>query len=289
MYGTSTCFENRSSDPFKRKINSFAFLTMIEEIKKELLNLEAKHNIKILYAVESGSRSWGFASKDSDWDVRFIYVHNYDWYLSVNEQRDNIEVILPNDIDLAGWELRKALLLFKKSNPPLLEWLSSPIVYRDEYGLAQKLRESSETYFNPKSCIYHYLHMANRNWVAYFKDGVVRVKKYFYVLRPLLASSWIEKNGGMAPMEFEKLLNAEEMSDEVRKAIDVLLERKISGDELDKETRIPVLDEFIEKMIAHFLEMMQHFEFKNHPTNDELNNIFRSVLKEVWTNHPISI
>lgn len=255
---------------------------MLEQIKKELQNLEGKYGIRILYAVESGSRAWGFESRDSDWDVRFIYVHNYDWYLSVDEKKDNIEVILPNDIDLAGWELRKALLLFKKSNPPLLEWLNSPIIYKDEYGFAALLRARTTLYFNPKSCIYHYLHMARRNWEAYFKDEVVKVKKYFYVLRPLMASSWIECKGGVAPMEFEKLLLEEQMTDNVRQEINNLLLRKKSGEELDKEARIPVIDKYIETKIAHFQEMLKEFEYKNQPTNNELNAIFRSTLKDVW-------
>ena len=160
---------------------------MIEEIKKELKNLEDDKKIKVLYAVESGSRAWGFASKDSDWDVRFIYIHHYDWYLSVEEKKDNIEIILPNDIDLGGWELRKALLLFRKSNPPLLEWLKSPIKYNENYSIANELRKATEIYFNPKSCLYHYFHMAQGNYDAYFKENIVRLKKYFYVLRPIFA------------------------------------------------------------------------------------------------------
>jgi len=255
---------------------------MLDEIKKEIQYLEEKHKIKILYAVESGSRAWGFASKDSDWDVRFIYIHDYDWYLSIDEKKDNIDTILPNDIDLAGWDIRKALLLYKKSNPPLLEWLYSPIIYKDEYSLAEKLRENTRLYFNPKSCIYHYLHMANRNYVAYFKEGIVKVKKYFYVLRPILASCWIEKNGSMAPMEFIKLLEAEELSSELKAEIYSLLTRKMNGEELDKENRIPVIDEFIETKIAHFQKMLQEFVFENQPTNTELNAIFRNTLKEAW-------
>ena len=94
---------------------------MIEEIKKELLRLEYQHDIKILYAVESGSRAWGFASVNSDWDVRYIYVHRLDWYLQIDDKKDSLDEILLNDIDLAGWELKKALRLFRKSNPPLLE------------------------------------------------------------------------------------------------------------------------------------------------------------------------
>ena len=114
---------------------------MIEEISKELLRLEREQDIKILYAVESGSRAWGFASRDSDWDVRYIYVHRLEWYLRIEDEKDSREEILPNDIDLAGWELRKALRLFRKSNPPLMEWLNSPIVYLQNFSTADRLRE----------------------------------------------------------------------------------------------------------------------------------------------------
>jgi predicted nucleotidyltransferase len=255
---------------------------MLEEIKKELQNLEVKYGIKILYAVESGSRAWGFASQNSDWDVRFIYVHQYDWYLSVDEKKDNIEIILPSDIDLAGWELRKALLLFKKSNPPLLEWLNSPIVYKDVYGLADELRENREAYFNPKSCIYHYLHMAGRNYSAYFKETGVRVKKYFYVLRPLLACNWIEKTGTMAPMEFSTLLDAETLNDSIREEIKKLLVRKMAGEELDIGGRIPLLDEYIEHKMNHFKEILREFDFSLQPSDGELNTIFRQTLLDVW-------
>ncbi len=92
---------------------------MTDQITQELARLEHRHVIKVLYAIESGSRAWGFASTDSDWDVRYLYVHRLDWYLKIDDKKDNQEEILPNDIDLAGWELKKALRLFRKSNPPL--------------------------------------------------------------------------------------------------------------------------------------------------------------------------
>jgi len=255
---------------------------MTEEIKKELNLLEEKYHITILYAVESGSRAWGFASRDSDWDVRFIYVHDYDWYLSVDEKRDNIEIILPSDIDLAGWELKKALLLYKKSNPPLLEWLHSPLVYLERFNFSQLLLNNAEHYFNPKSCLYHYLHMANRNWLTYFKEDVVRVKKYLYVLRPLMACSWIEAGMGMVPMEFDVLLKAETMSDATRAAINELVKRKMAGDELDRELRIPVIDEYITGKIQHLQSFLADFDFKNQPSNEELNNIFRDSMRLSW-------
>ncbi|MEI6057268.1 MAG: nucleotidyltransferase domain-containing protein, partial [Lentisphaerota bacterium] len=154
---------------------------MKEQILTELKRIEQEQNVKVLYAVESGSRAWGFASTNSDWDVRFIYVHPLDWYLSIQERKDNYAKILPNDIDLGGWELRKSLNLFRKSNPPLLEWLRSPNVYYEDSSFINGIRELSQEYFNPKSTMYHYLHMADGNYRDYLKGAVVRMKKYFYV------------------------------------------------------------------------------------------------------------
>jgi predicted nucleotidyltransferase len=160
---------------------------MVETIKSELENLELKYQVKILLAVESGSRAWGFASKDSDWDVRFIYIHKPDWYLSIDDKKDNIEEMLPGNLDFAGWELRKALKLFRKSNPPLLEWLRSPLKYQEQYDTAQSMRALAARYFNPKSCVYHYLSMAKGNFYNYLQQQTVRTKKYFYALRPIFA------------------------------------------------------------------------------------------------------
>ncbi|MEO8711076.1 MAG: nucleotidyltransferase domain-containing protein [Parafilimonas sp.] len=258
---------------------------MVDKIRNELTNLEKEKNIKILYAVESGSRAWGFASKDSDWDVRFIYVHNYDWYLSINEKKDNIETILPNDIDLSGWELRKALLLFRKSNPPLLEWLRSPIVYKEEFSTANQLRNVAKDYFNPKSCLYHYLHMANGNFEAYFKTDMAKIKKYFYVLRPILACCWIERTNTMAPMEFEVLVDKEISNNNLKKEINKLLVRKKNGDELDVEKRIQIIDDFIIDKLEHFKNLLADFDSNQSPDMDFLNNIFRSTLQEVWSNN----
>lgn len=255
---------------------------MREKIITHLKDLEQERKIKILYAVESGSRAWGFASTNSDWDVRFIYVHDDDWYLSIEEKKDNIEIMLPNDIDLAGWELKKALLLFRKSNPPLLEWLRSPVVYYEFLSTAKLLREAVKIYFNPKSCLYHYLHMAKGNYDAYFKDVLVRLKKYFYVLRPLLACCWIEKRMEMAPMEFEILMDNEIKNVDLRSEINFLLEKKKAGEELDKGNRIKIIDEFITFKIEHFTKYLEGFDYKNAPDFSELNTIFRNTLKEAW-------
>ena len=136
---------------------------MKELIHSHLNEIETGEKIRIFYACESGSRAWGFPSADSDYDVRFLYLRPVDWYLSIDEKRDVIECPINAGLDINGWDLKKALLLLRKSNPPLLEWLGSPIVYLERYGIATKMREFAQAYYSPSACLYHYLHMARGN------------------------------------------------------------------------------------------------------------------------------
>ena len=255
---------------------------MFEEIKNELARLESEHEIKILLAVESGSRAWGFASEDSDWDVRYIYIHRLDWYLKIDEQKDSQEEILPNDLDLSGWELKKALRLFRKSNPPMLEWLRSPIIYTEQFSTAETLRRLSEKYFNPKSCMYHYLSMAKGNFKEFLQRESVRMKKYFYVLRPVLACDWIRRTNTFPPMEFEKLLDAELTDSRIRQEVDELLKRKIAGDELKEEPRIEILNDFLERKINFYGEFVGEMQASEKPDTALLDALFKETIFEVW-------
>lgn len=255
---------------------------MTTEIQQELSRLETQHDIQILYAVESGSRAWGFASVNSDWDVRYIYVHRPEWYLQIDDKKDNQEEILPNDIDLAGWELRKALRLFRKSNPPMLEWLDSPIVYREQFTTAERLRELKMQYFNPRSCLHHYLSMADGNYKDYLLKDMVRVKKYFYVLRPVLACDWIRTTDTMAPTEFSKLLDSQLHDDFLRREINSLLIRKSAGEELSEELRIPLLHDFLTEKLAFYKEYAKQLPPTTMPDTAALNALFRETLAEVW-------
>jgi uncharacterized protein len=133
---------------------------MRERIKERLAEIEKNEGVKILYACESGSRAWGFPSADSDYDVRFIYLHPVQWYLSIEKRRDVIEIPIFDNIDLSGWDLRKALQLFQKSNPPSFEWLGSPFVYMEQFSIIAKLRQLASVYYSSVASAYHYLHMA---------------------------------------------------------------------------------------------------------------------------------
>ena len=255
---------------------------MREQIIEQLKQVESKNSIKILYAVESGSRAWGFASTDSDWDVRFIYIHDTPHYLSIDERKDNIEQMLPDDIDLSGWEMKKSLRLFRKSNPPLFEWLRSPIIYYQQTSFIEQLRNLSNDFFNPKSCMYHYLSMAVNNYKDYLQGDLVKVKKYFYVLRPILACGWIEKFDEMPPMEFNTKLETIIEEGPLKTAILQLLERKMSGEELDKEPKIELINNFVEDKINYFTNYLKQFSFDAKPETEQLNKLFRNILKEAW-------
>ena len=251
------------------------------DIQKKLQKIEQAEGVCIFYACESGSRAWGFPSADSDYDVRFLYIHPRDWYLSIEDRRDVIERPLIDNIDLSGWEIRKALRLFRKSNPPLLEWLRSSIVYQQRFSVADKIRALIPESYSPRNCFHHYLHMAEGNFREYLRGETVRVKKYFYVLRPLLGCRWIEAGLGPVPMEFGTLVETVAPSEILKQEIYKLLKRKQSGQELDFEPRIPVISDFIEGEIERLKEQAEQQPLL--PSHDDkLDELFRAALIEVW-------
>ncbi|MFP7487298.1 nucleotidyltransferase domain-containing protein [Priestia filamentosa] len=252
-----------------------------------LKKIERDYNVKVLYACESGSRVWGFPSKDSDYDVRFIYVHHPEDYLvidpmGVGTRRDVIELPINDELDVSGWELTKALKLFRKGNAPLLEWLNSDIVYYEKFSTIQQMRDLIKDIFAPTSAIYHYLNMARNNFREFIQGEEVKIKKYFYVLRPVLACRWIEQYNEFPPLHFELLLDKVIPQGELKREIFVLLERKKAGDELDLEPRINAINEFLEAQIAHLNAYAKSLKFNPDNPTDRLNKIFKSTLDEVW-------
>ncbi|MCK8825740.1 nucleotidyltransferase domain-containing protein [Fuchsiella alkaliacetigena] len=255
---------------------------MKEEIKQRLKEIEKKEDVKILFAVEAGSRAWGFPSKDSDYNVRFVYIRPIEWYLAIEQKRDVLEYPINNLLDISGWDIKKALYLFRKSNPPLMEWLRSPILYLEQFSFLKKMKELSNKYFSPKACIYHYLHMAAGNYRDYLKGRQVKIKKYFYVLRPILACKWFETNETIAPVEFEKLLETQVEDPELYSEIDRLLERKRAGEELDIEPKIDIINNFLEEQINYYQEYVKDLKDKDKISFLVLNEIFRDTLKKAW-------
>lgn len=219
-------------------------------VLSELADIERRHDVRVLFACESGSRGWGFASPDSDYDVRFVYVHRPAWYLSVEPQRDVIEVPISDELDVGGWELRKALQLMHRSNPTLLEWLASPIVYREDAAAAQRMRMLAPTFFSERKGRWHYLSMAVKTFRDHLQGETVRLKKYFYVLRPLLAAQWIDTGRGMPPMRFADLADAMVTDAPLRDEINQLLAIKMAASEAEHGARFPRIHAFVEQALA---------------------------------------
>ncbi len=179
---------------------------MREQIASALAGIEREHGCRVLFACESGSRAWGFPSPDSDYDLRFLYAMPVDWHLVLEPGRDTLEAMLPGDLDLSGWELRKALRLFAQGNATLYEWLGSPVVYADRDGFRDELAAFIPRYFNPRKAMHHYLSLARGIAAEHLRDGRIGIKKFFYVLRPLRAADWIASRATMPPTDFWRLV-----------------------------------------------------------------------------------
>jgi len=247
-----------------------------EIIIEKLASLEADYNIKILLAIESGSRAWGFPSPDSDYDVRFIYVHPADHYLSIDDQRDVIEVPINDLLDINGWELRKALRLFRKSNGPLYEWLQSPSVYRQHPEFVQDMMKLMPEYFSPRAAMHHYLSMTKGVFENELAGDFVRLKKYFYALRPILACRWIADKRAAPPMEFGSLRVS--LGAELQATVDELLKQKAVVDEKYMIKPIKALHDFIQGEID-YCEKSVPVLADSASNVTKLNNLFRAYLK----------
>ena len=248
------------------------------EVRKRLEDIERDYDVTILFAVESGSRAWGFASPNSDYDVRFIYKHRPDWYKSLylSEQRDVIELKTVDDFDLSGWDVRKALMLFGSSNPSLIEWIQSPIQYVDDGYFKEECIALLPAVYSAVSGCHHYRNMAHANLRNYLKQDQVRLKKYLYVMRALLARRYIVKNMQPPPLPIKDLFYLLNETPVVKEELIKLVELKLSHDELDTGDHIVALDEFIEQEIFKFYELQP--VMKNSAMKPLLNQLYNTIV-----------
>lgn len=239
--------------------------------------IEAEQQVKILYACESGSRAWGFASPDSDYDVRFIYTRSAADYLSIRERRDVIEVPVNEVLDISGWDIRKGLQLYLKSNAPLYEWLQSPIVYMETGGFKEELVMLAATYFSNRAGCHHYLSMAKNTFENDLQKETVRIKKYFYALRPLLSALWIVERESIPPMTFDQLRTL--VTDKQwHTVIDDLLEKKKVTDEKGAIAPVLLLQEWIASTLAYCQKRASDIPALKNDTQ-ELDILFRKYIK----------
>ena len=250
------------------------------EIIAGLDKIEKENNVTILLAIESGSRAWGFASPDSDYDVRFVYVRPKESYLSIEEPKDVIEYQLDEVLDVNGWDLKKALKLFAKGNATLYEWSGSPVVYRTTPEW-ERIREVSKQYFSEKTAVCHYYGTANSTYMEHLQGETVRYKKYFYALRPLLAAEYIERYHEAPPVLFADLLNME-LPETFRSALDELLEIKKRTTEKEMNPQMPAIREFIETELKKQKGIGDGLPNAHNKDLRALDGIFREVLETVW-------
>ena len=252
---------------------------MQQIILRRLDNLAAAEDVRILFAVESGSRAWGFPSPDSDYDVRFVYARPLNWYLSVFPGRDVLELPIDGDLDINGWDIQKALGLLLKPNPVMLEWLSSPIRYVWHEPVCSDLIAFSKQVSHRSACLYHYLHLAESQWNKHVGDAQdVNFKKYFYILRPALAIRWIRLQPDCAPpMNLQALVGGLDLSSDTVGEISRLLELKSKAKEIGTGKRIAAID----ALIAGELEWARSAEKykENRNLRQRADEIFRRIVQ----------
>ena len=250
---------------------------MKEHILEKIYEIEEKEDVKVLHAIESGSRAWGFESPDSDYDVRFIYARPTEFYLRLDKTRDVIEWQLDEVWDIKGWDLQKTLRLIHASNPTIFEWNNSPIIYKTmpEWDF---VKSEMPNYFHIKSGLYHYYGAAVNTYKTHFKDETVKLKKYFYVLRPILACKWILHQKTVPPMLFSELMDME-LEEELKPAADNLLSLKMQTSELGEREHIEKLDEYIERNLNGLKSEIDSLPSERKQSWENLNKIFVNILK----------
>lgn len=260
---------------------------MSEKVKNTILEklneIERDNDVKILFAIESGSRGWGFESVDSDFDCRFVYVHKKEWYLSIFEGRDIIEIPVDAVLDINGWDLKKALQLLHKSNVPLTEWLTSPIVYKEVPGVRKDMCDLAEQFVSPISAIHHFINLSKRSMET-MAENQIKVKKFFYALRPIIACMWIEKNKSVPPMNLYEMLAGLEFEQGFRDEIDALVAYKKTCTEADEISPPLQLMNFINQKLVYFEDFAKTITVDSIRDIEKMNGLFLDTLDRVWQN-----
>lgn len=223
---------------------------VVAAVDSRLAGVEVDHDVRVLWAIESGSRAWGFPSPDSDYDCRFLYLRPVDHYLGLRRLRDVIETPLDAVFDVGGWDLRKALALMVRGNATAGEWLRSPIVYLGDPEARDLLLDVADDVVDRFALTKHHLHVARNSLALLASSG--RLKKFFYALRPAVTLRWLRLHDGpgVPPMDLPALLREAAVPDDVRVASDELVALKARTRELGTADVPPVLIAFVDAEIA---------------------------------------
>lgn len=247
------------------------------EILSQISGIEERENVRIVFAVESGSRAWGFPSPDSDYDVRFVYARTPQDYIRLTPMRDVIELPINDDLDINGWDIQKAINLLLKPNPVLIEWLQSPIRYRWDDKVCEQLIDFAKKLSHDPASSYHYLHLGENNWRANIEGKQnFKLKKYFYVLRPAMALKWLAENPlEIPPMKIQDLMDGVDLNSDLRNVIQNLIERKSQTKEVGLSEPIKVIDDFLYHEFEIAKERLKGLQKPNENYFEEANSLFQ--------------
>jgi hypothetical protein len=249
---------------------------------QKLQATEEKYEVKIPLSIESGSRGWGFAATNADYDCRFLYVHKKDWYLTVREKKDFIEYAVDEVFDIKGYDISRALKYIMKSQATIYEWLSSNVIYIRDEAITSKLQNLAADFFNPVSVSYHYLSLARKMFKEIDGAEAAKVKKYFYILRPIANLNYIRQYRKMPYMEYDRTLAEIDLSPEINGAIQELKELKMTLKEHDLIPKYKPLTGYFADEIEKFdncLKDMRHTKNRNY---DVVDDAFRSIIEDMW-------
>ncbi len=247
-------------------------------VPRKLREIEAQENITILYAVESGSRAWDFASPDSDFDVRFIYVRRPEFYLRLEKTRDVLEYPIDDTWDVSGWDLQKALRLLHDGNPTLFEWAVSPIVYLTTPAWQETILPALAPYFQIKKDALHYLGMAHTDTKAVLRTDQVKLKQMLYTLRALLAAMWVIDRGTPPPIRFGELADAY-LDASMRPIVSELLRIKRETPEVGMIPVIPALRAYILRTAHALRAKAAHLPPPQDPGWAPLDALFADMIR----------
>lgn len=244
-------------------------------VPQKLKEIEKEYGIRVLYAVESGSRAWGTSSEYSDFDVRFIFIRPKEEYLRLDPTRDVLEFPIADGWDMSGWDVSKLLTLLRSTNSQIYEWFASPLVYVDD-GLSERLRPALDAYFAVKTAAKHYLHQADMKMKQALRVEEPKVKHYLYTMQHLAAARWILQYREFPPISFDRLVPL--LPEPIRKEAAGILFMKTKQSD---QPRIPHMVP-LEKMLAEEWERLRE-EIYQMPKVEEkdwemLNRLFLAEL-----------
>lgn len=250
------------------------------EVLRRLAEIEAAHSVRILLAVESGSRAWGFHSPDSDFDARFIYVRPEDDYLALSVPRDVIETPIEGLYDVNGWDLGKALRLMIKGNSVVHEWLASPHVYRAEPRFVAALAPIALAWRSAYADAHHYYGLLSTQRGRFIAGReVVNFKKYFYAVRPAIALQWLRERADPPPMDLPRLLAGVSLPPAAAAALEDLREAKRASSEVGAGARIAALDDYIEAQAQWGLQAKGRAPKPDPELLARSNSLFRAAVR----------